>query len=154
MDQKAGTMRTRAPSPMNKPASKIAASVGDTLKLLSGVCAPVTKLLKKNGVTTHIYVKQPGMSSQDCISVNDEYEVIPVAKRAKSGMKKQLSPRSSRSIGIGPKDTDNCKVGEKGRKLFEQCGWLEGTVVGAMLRKMTRWRCSILSSLKMEAANS
>ena len=135
MDRKAGTRRTRASSLMNKPASKIAASVGDTLKLLSGVCAPVTKLLKRNGVTTHIYVKQPGMSSQDCISVNDEYEVIPVAKRAKSGTKKQLSPRSSRSIGIGPKDTDNCKVGEKGRKFFEQCGWLEGKVVGADVAK-------------------
>ena len=124
MDQKAGTRRTRASSPMNKPASKIAASVGDTLKLLSGVCAPVTKLLKKNGVTTHIYVKQPGMSSQDCISVNDEYEVIPVAKRAKSGMKKQLHREAAALFASVPRIQIIVKLERKeGNFLSNVAGW-------------------------------
>ena len=127
-------MRTRTPCPKNKPASKKAASVGDTLKLPSGATASVTKLLKKNGFTTHIYFKQSGMS-QECISVNDAYDVIPAAIGAKLGKKTQSSPKCSRLVGIRSKGKEKSEIGEKGRKFFDQCGWLEGHVESADVAK-------------------
>ena len=108
--------------------SKKIPSVGDTIQLSSGAHAKVTKLTRKKKQITHVYFKQTGMPVE-CISVNDEYKVLT---KPKESVKNNSPPQGiERHTSTHSESSENSQTGQRGRKHFDQTGWLTGTVQSA-----------------------